>query len=436
MRAGVVVMGLVLTLVCAVLLLSHSLRAKRQRSPSRVGGWMRLEISSAQVLERARSDVEKYGWHLVLVQGEGRPGFLFTIGLWESYHHPEILLFGTEEVPKELAVTISRIAKKVSQGQTFKNGDLISETFRQYAGAIRDIRPEWLPSFLGTATTYYEGSNFPAIQLYWPDKDGLYPWQSGFDPNLFSLQPLLFSENVILSGVGYDELLGSVAELDSNLLEEATRDLYVPLATSGVDLLQSWRWKIGAETKLVRATVFGDVLLQTPAGQFQWLSTGSDELFDLGEDMEDCHRFTYDNPETAFWASTLLHLREHGVSIAAGQVYDWIQEPMIGGTTSADNVQWVPLQTHLEATGQLARSLHTKASAVKESHEDSKARFAVVMNDEEQYSIWPAEKEPPPGWRATGKIGTKEECIDIISELWVDLRPKSQREALRDDPPD
>lgn len=55
--------------------------------------------------------------------------------------------------------------------------------------------------------------------------------------------------------------------------------------------------------------------------------------------------------------------------------------------------------------------------------------FLVVMNDEEQYSIWPEFKQIPEGWTAVGKRGPKSECLDYIEETWTDMRPKSVRET-------
>lgn len=53
--------------------------------------------------------------------------------------------------------------------------------------------------------------------------------------------------------------------------------------------------------------------------------------------------------------------------------------------------------------------------------------YNVVMNDEEQYSIWPAGRELPDGWREVGKSGSKQECLDHIGEVWTDMTPKSLR---------
>lgn len=53
--------------------------------------------------------------------------------------------------------------------------------------------------------------------------------------------------------------------------------------------------------------------------------------------------------------------------------------------------------------------------------------YIVVINDEEQYSIWPDFKAIPAGWKAVGKQGNKEECLQYIEEHWTDMRPLSLR---------
>jgi MbtH protein len=55
---------------------------------------------------------------------------------------------------------------------------------------------------------------------------------------------------------------------------------------------------------------------------------------------------------------------------------------------------------------------------------------AVVVNHEEQYSIWPADRELPLGWHNAGKTGSKEECLAYIDEVWTDMRPLSLRRAM------
>ncbi len=59
-------------------------------------------------------------------------------------------------------------------------------------------------------------------------------------------------------------------------------------------------------------------------------------------------------------------------------------------------------------------------------------RYTVVINHEEQYSIWFADREVPAGWKAVGKTGTKQECLDYIEEVWTDMRPLSLRKKMEE----
>jgi MbtH protein len=58
--------------------------------------------------------------------------------------------------------------------------------------------------------------------------------------------------------------------------------------------------------------------------------------------------------------------------------------------------------------------------------------YKVVVNHEEQYSIWPAERENALGWQDAGKSGSKQECLDYIEEVWTDMRPLSLRKKMEE----
>ena len=58
------------------------------------------------------------------------------------------------------------------------------------------------------------------------------------------------------------------------------------------------------------------------------------------------------------------------------------------------------------------------------------SRYKVVINHEEQYSIWPADRENPRGWRDTGRTGPKTQCLAYIEEVWTDMRPLSVRQKM------
>jgi len=63
---------------------------------------------------------------------------------------------------------------------------------------------------------------------------------------------------------------------------------------------------------------------------------------------------------------------------------------------------------------------------------DEATLYTVVINHEEQYSIWPADREYPPGWTAAGKSGTKQECLAYINEIWTDMRPLTLRQRMEE----
>jgi MbtH protein len=61
---------------------------------------------------------------------------------------------------------------------------------------------------------------------------------------------------------------------------------------------------------------------------------------------------------------------------------------------------------------------------------DDDARYEVLRNDEEQYSLWLADLDVPAGWRKAGMEGTKDECSAYVDKVWTDMRPRSLRERM------
>ncbi|PAJ79797.1 MbtH family protein [Burkholderia ubonensis] len=65
--------------------------------------------------------------------------------------------------------------------------------------------------------------------------------------------------------------------------------------------------------------------------------------------------------------------------------------------------------------------------------DEDPTRYLVVVNDEQQYSLWPAHAVMPPGWSGTGFEGDRAACLAHIREVWTDMRPQSLRRALGGD---
>jgi MbtH protein len=77
-------------------------------------------------------------------------------------------------------------------------------------------------------------------------------------------------------------------------------------------------------------------------------------------------------------------------------------------------------------------SYETSSEATRMIQQNASAEeiYVVVINDEEQYSIWRDESIVPAGWRAAGKRGPKAECLQYIEEVWTDMRPLSLRKRM------
>jgi MbtH protein len=85
--------------------------------------------------------------------------------------------------------------------------------------------------------------------------------------------------------------------------------------------------------------------------------------------------------------------------------------------------QWHGKTTHSEINREIT---------VMADEQEDKTIYKVVLNHEEQYSIWPAHRENALGWKDAGKSGTKAECLAYIKEVWTDMRPLSLRKKMQE----
>jgi hypothetical protein len=146
---------------------------------------------------RVRRDVQRYGWHVALVPPDparpGSVGWAFTIGLFETYQHPELVVFGREV--EILHPLLNRAGDAVRRGWRFDDTRTYTGLVEGYACAFRTVAPRWLEVFLGNAQWHYRGEPFPALQLFWPDAERRFPWQEGFAPEWRDDQALLFHDD-------------------------------------------------------------------------------------------------------------------------------------------------------------------------------------------------------------------------------------------------
>ncbi len=138
---------------------------------------------------RLMADVAQLGFHVVVV-GEGGEAHAFTVGLFRSYDHPEVAVFGLAADLVHGAV--ARIGAHIRRGARFDHGDVADAVLDGRAVAFRRIVPRHYPAYLGHAVWYHGGARFPALQGVWADPEGRFPWDRWFPRELRDAQPVLF----------------------------------------------------------------------------------------------------------------------------------------------------------------------------------------------------------------------------------------------------
>ena len=136
------------------------------------------------------ADIENEGCHIVLVAAdEYLPAFAYTIGLFRTYHHPELICFGL--APEVLRSMLNEAHQLIKQGKKLIPGYLFPEFLKGYNTQFLKVNPAYYPDYFSLAQAFYNFRNFPALQLVWPDKQHKFPWEQSFNQDLKFNQPLL-----------------------------------------------------------------------------------------------------------------------------------------------------------------------------------------------------------------------------------------------------
>ena len=131
---------------------------------------------------------EEHGWfvNLIAEDSEG-PGFAYSFGLYEEFKHPEIIIFGLDSAI--MHSVLNDAGDQVRKGARFSNGCVTGEILQGYNCVFRQVNPHQYHEFCGWAVWFYGNSDFPVLQLFWPDKKGRFPWDDDFTESLRDLQP-------------------------------------------------------------------------------------------------------------------------------------------------------------------------------------------------------------------------------------------------------
>jgi hypothetical protein len=137
---------------------------------------------------RLLEQVRKHGWRSTHVQADGKhsPSFTYTTGFWYALRQPEFIVF---DFPADLAHSVlARIHQLLSEGLPLQYGAPVEGILSNETVCLFPTKPELVSDYLVSSDWFYKRDSFPCVQLAWPDKAGLFPWEQAFNPKLLNLQ--------------------------------------------------------------------------------------------------------------------------------------------------------------------------------------------------------------------------------------------------------
>jgi hypothetical protein len=136
------------------------------------------------------NDIQKYGLSVVVVEAtDYLPSFAYSIGLWQTHKHPEIIMFGLSN--KTMLAVVNLVADIVKQGQPIELDKEYGYFFESSKTQFLKVHTQNIKDYFGYAIDFYKTKDFPALQLIWTDRNDQYPWKTDFEEAFEYKQPLL-----------------------------------------------------------------------------------------------------------------------------------------------------------------------------------------------------------------------------------------------------
>jgi hypothetical protein len=147
------------------------------------------------VINTCNERIQKYGFTCMGIGADvdaqpPKPPFTYTVGLTQSYGHPELIVFG---LPFETAMgVLAEAARRIRSGELVcKDGGTDHKLLQGYPATFRAIPSPAVRKHMKVARVI-EGDDIKALQIIWPDAHGRFPWETGADPAVAPAQPLLY----------------------------------------------------------------------------------------------------------------------------------------------------------------------------------------------------------------------------------------------------
>ncbi|MDO7876316.1 DUF4262 domain-containing protein [Hymenobacter sp. ASUV-10] len=144
----------------------------------------------AEAEKQILSAVEEHGFYIAQFRGDGySPNFAYTIGLFKTYGYPELICFGLD---LDLLHSVLWSGKELLDKQPMPDQGIGYPDFiGEYDVRFLTVDKKWYKNYFGYGYWFNGSWDFPALQIVWPDKQALFPWEDDFNPDWKSGQPLL-----------------------------------------------------------------------------------------------------------------------------------------------------------------------------------------------------------------------------------------------------
>ncbi|MEU7092604.1 DUF4262 domain-containing protein [Kitasatospora aureofaciens] len=153
---------------------------------------------------RTAANIREHDWNVNGVAGDDLPGdWSYSIGLWHTLRSPEVSIFG---IPFQTGMRIVNVlAGRIRDGFPLEPDQRRDDVLNGFPVAIQPVHPSWYHSFFGAGIDFYQLPPLPITQMFWPDKQGRFPWEDGVEETCRASQPLLWIPREESSGPWADE---------------------------------------------------------------------------------------------------------------------------------------------------------------------------------------------------------------------------------------
>lgn len=140
--------------------------------------------------QKLLSDIASTGWHIIhITEDETGPGWSFTVGLYHTFKHPEIVITGYNQELTQ--VLLNNFGYDIKDGKTFVHGEDYNDILDDVKCRMLEVKKEHYHEHFGYAKWFYKSEDFPVLQCVCPTVQGVFPWDEGAPEGFVKFQPVL-----------------------------------------------------------------------------------------------------------------------------------------------------------------------------------------------------------------------------------------------------